>query len=192
VIEMIQVAIVYHSTYGHTETIAKAVAEGAKRFEGSSSILIPVADVENQWDILKRSDAIIFGTPTYMGSASAEFKKFMEASSKLWMEQQWKNKIAAGFTVSSSQSGDKLNTLIQLAVFAAQHSMIWVGTGLLPGNNSSTASIGDMNRLGSFLGAMAQANMDQGPDVAPPDNDRETASLLGKRVAEITASFCKG
>lgn len=181
---MVNIVIVYHSTYGHTQVVADAVAKGVKR-AGGDVIMIPATEVEDQWEILNQADGIIFGTPTYMGSAAAEFKRFMEASSKLWMAQQWKDKIAAGFTVSSSQSGDKLNTLIQLAVFAAQHSMIWVGTGILPGNNSSTGSIDDLNRLGSFLGAMAQANADQGPDVTPPSNDRETAALLGERVTEI-------
>ena len=54
-------------------------------------------------------------------------KEFMEKSSRKWYEQKWKNKITAGFTNSHSLSGDKLNYLMQLVVFAAQHGMIWVG-----------------------------------------------------------------
>jgi len=110
----------------------------------------------------------------------------MDASSKAWFTQGWKDKVAAGFTTSASQSGDKLNTLIQLAVFAAQHAMVWVGVGLLPGNNSSTGSVNDLNRLGGFLGALAQANSDQGPDVAPLASDLLTAEHLGERVATVT------
>jgi multimeric flavodoxin WrbA len=150
-----------------------------------------VTDIENSWDDLHTADAIIFGSPTYMGSASAEFKKFMEATSQFWVEQRWKDKLAAGFTNSASQSGDKLNTLVQQAIFAAQHGMIWVSLGMLPGNNASTASINDLNRLGSFLGSMAQSNNDQGPDVAPLANDRETAALLGQRVAELAQRFTR-
>ena len=95
----------------------------------------------------------------------------------------WKDKLAAGFTNSSSQSGDKLNTLIQLSVFAAQHGMNWVSLGLLPGNNSSQGSPEDLNRIGSYLGAMAQSNADEGAEVTPPQADRATAEVLGARVA---------
>ena len=178
------VVIVYHSTYGHTEVQAKAVLQGVQRVDKVSHLLLPVAEVEKHWDDLNSADAIIFGCPTYMGSASAEFKRFMEASSKLWAEQKWKDKLAAGFTNSGSQSGDKLNTLLQLAIFAAQHGMLWVSLGILPGNNSSTGSPADLNRIGSYLGAMAQSNIDLGSDAAPPRSDRETASVLGQRVAE--------
>jgi len=179
------VVIVYHSTYGHTEVQAKAVLQGVQRVDNVSHLLLPVAEVEKHWDDLNSADAIIFGCPTYMGSASAEFKRFMEASSKLWAEQKWKDKLAAGFTNSGSQSGDKLNTLLQLAIFAAQHGMLWVSLGVLPGNNSSTGSLADLNRIGSYLGAMAQSNIDLGSDAAPPRSDRETAAVLGQRVAEI-------
>ena len=186
---MAKIAIVYHSTYGHTEALAKSVQSGASKVANIETVLLSVAEAEERWDDLHTADAIIFGCPTYMGSGSAGFKKFTEASAKFWMEQKWKDKLAAGFTNSGSQSGDKLNTLVQQAIFAAQHGMLWVSLGLLPGNNSSAASNSDVNRLGSFLGVMAQSNNDQGPDVAPPINDHETASFLGQRVAELTLRF---
>lgn len=183
---MTQVAVVYHSGYGHTEAQAKAVARGAEKVAGTQVHLFNSEEAQTQFELLKTVDAIIFGSPTYMGSASAQFKAFMDASSKAWYTRDWQDKVAAGFTVSASQSGDKLNTLIQLAVYAAQHGMIWVGQDLLPGNNSSTGSVNDLNRLGSFMGAMAQANADQGPDVAPLQSDLLTAEHLGERVATIT------
>jgi NAD(P)H dehydrogenase (quinone) len=182
---MTKIAIVYHSGYGHTGAQAEAVARGAKKVTGAEVTLLTTDEAQNQWELLKAADAIIFGSPTYMGSASAQFKTFMDASSKPWYTRDWQDKVAAGFTTSASQSGDKLNTLIQLAVFAAQHGMIWVGQHLLPGNNSSTGSVNDLNRLGGFLGAMAQANSDQGPDVAPIQSDLLTAEHLGERVATI-------
>lgn len=193
---MSTVAIVYHSGYGHTAVLADHVSKGAKSIGGTRVVLLKADDLAapdaGPWDELEKADAIIFGSPTYMGSASAPFKQFMDASSKVWAAQGWKNKIAAGFTVSGSQSGDKLSTLQQLAVFAAQQSMIWVSTGLMPGNNSSKGSVEDINRLGSFLGLMAQANSDEGPDVAPPAADRRTAELFGARVAEVAARWAKG
>lgn len=189
---MVSVAIVYHSGYGHTTVLAEAVAAGIAAVAGAQAHLVPVEEAEAKADVLNSADAIIFGSPTYMGSVTAKFKEFMEGSSKTWYGRGWSNKLAAGFTVSASQSGDKLNSLIQLAVFAAQHGMLWVGNDLLPGNNSSTGSVEDLNRLGSFLGAMAQANSDQGPDVAPPAADRKTAEHLGKRVAESAQRWARG
>ncbi len=188
---MPEIVIVYHSTYGHTEVQAKAVLQGVQRIDGVTARLLHVTDVEKHWDDLNGADAIIFGSPTYMGSVSADFKRFMEASSKLWAEQKWKDKLAAGFTNSGSQSGDKLNTLVQLAVFAAQHGMLWVSLGLLPGNNTSDGSLADVNRLGSYLGAMAQSNIDMGSDAVPPRSDRETAAALGQRVAEVSLRFVR-
>lgn len=186
---MTTVAIVYHSGYGHTEALARSVEKGVLRANSAKAVLIPVAAAEQNWETLHAASAIIFGCPTYMGSASAEFKKFMEATSQFWVEQKWKDKFAAGFTNSASQSGDKLNTLIQQAIFAAQHGMLWVSLGMLPGNNSSTGSINELNRLGSYMGAMAQSNKDQGAELAPPENDHETASILGQRVAELAVKF---
>ncbi|HEY3309077.1 MAG TPA: flavodoxin family protein [Desulfuromonadaceae bacterium] len=188
---MAKIAIVYHSTYGHTEAVANSVKKGAERITETEVNLVSVIEIEEKWNLLHDADAIIFGCPTYMGSASAEFKKFMEASAHFWMEQKWKDKLAAGFTNSASQSGDKLNTLVQQAIFAAQHGMLWISLGMLPGNNMSTASITDLNRLGSFMGAMTQSNNDQGPDLVPPANDHETAALLGQRVAELAQRFVR-
>lgn len=186
------VAVVYHSGYGHTQKQAEAVAAGAAAVAGTRAVLIPVAEAEARIDEINGADAIIFGAPTYLGSASAAFKGFMEYSSSIWFGQGWRNKLAAGFTTSGSQSGDKLGTLTQLSIFAAQHGMIWVGLDLLPGNNTSKGSVNDLNRLGSWLGAMAQANGDEGPDVAPIDSDLATARHLGKRVAETAAQFVAG
>ena len=184
---MSKIAIVYHSGYGHTSVLAQAVKEGALRVPGTQVELVKVEEAESKWSVMNEADAIIFGAPTYMASASAPFKAFMDASSGLWFKQAWKDKIAAGFTNSSSQSGDKLSTLIEMMLFAMQHGMIWVGLGLLPGNNSSKGSEEDLNRLGSFSGAMAQSNNDQGSEVTPPESDRKTAAHLGERVAKLVS-----
>lgn len=189
---MAKVAVVYHSGYGHTAEQAKAVVRGVESVAGTNAVLIAVEQVDEHWTTLEAADAIIFGSPTYMGSASAQFKTFMDASSKAWYGRVWKDKIAAGFTNSASQSGDKLNTLIQLAIFAAQHGMIWVGLDLLPGNNNSQGSVNDLNRLGGFLGALAQSNADQGPEAGPIASDLKTAEHLGARVAQVTNQFLAG
>ncbi|MBO9436407.1 flavodoxin family protein [Ruegeria sp. R13_0] len=181
---MATIAIVYHSGYGHTAVQAEAVYRGANEVSGAEVSLIPVEDFEKNWDVIDAADAIIFGSPTYFGSASAQFKAFLDATSGRWLEGRWNNKLAAGFTVSAGMSGDKLATLQQMNHFAMQHGMLWVGLGLLPGNNTSSGSPDDLNRLGGFLGAMAQANADAPPEVAPAGSDLRTAEYLGKRVAE--------
>lgn len=180
---MARIAVVYHSGYGHTKVQAESVAAGARSVAGTEVALVPVAEAEARAAELDQADAIIFGSPTYMGSATAAFKTFMEWSSKTWFAQGWKDKLAAGFTNSASQNGDKFNTLAQMMVFAMQHGMIWVGLGLLPGNNSSKGSIDDLNRLGASTGAMAQSNADASPEQAPIESDRKTAEHLGARVA---------
>ena len=189
---MTQVAIAFHSGYGHTRRQAEAVLAGALSVAGAEARLYPVDTLdEARWAELDAADAIVFGAPTYMGSASAKFKEFMDASSKRWFSQAWKDKLAAGFTVSASQSGDKLNTLVQMMVFANQHGMLWTGLGLLPGNNNSKGSVDDLNRLGSFAGAMAQANGDEGAE-AMLESDLATARHLGARVAAHAAALKRG
>ena len=141
------------------------------------------AEAEAHQAELDAADAIIFGSPTYMGGVSAEFAKFKDWTAKRWMEGAWRNKLAAGFTASASWNGDKHNTLYQLLTLALQHGMVWVGLGLPPGYNHSKGSAEDLNRLGASIGAMAQANADQGVEGIAA-SDFRTMEALGKRVAE--------
>ncbi|MBB5515557.1 multimeric flavodoxin WrbA [Rubricella aquisinus] len=189
---MAKIAIVYHSGYGHTAVQAEAVRQGASAVAGADVTLIPVEDYEKNWDVLDAADAIIFGTPTYFASGSAQFKAFLDATAARWMEGRWANKVASGFTNSAGMSGDKLSTLQQINLFAMQHGMIWVGLGLPPGNHSSEGSPEDLNRLAGFIGAMSQANADVGPEVAPAGSDLRTAEYLGRRVSEAAARWVTG
>ncbi|MGW7300066.1 flavodoxin family protein [Streptomyces sp. NPDC054829] len=177
------VSIAYHSGYGHTAVLAEAVRTGAAQ-AGAEVHLINVAEItDEEWAVLDGSDAIVFGSPTYMGTASGPFHVFAEASSKRWFGQDWKDKLAAGFTNSGSKSGDKLHTLQFFQILAAQHGMHWINLGLHPGWNNSEGSEHDLNRLGVFAGAAAQTNVDQGPE-AVHKADIATAEHLGRRVAE--------
>jgi multimeric flavodoxin WrbA len=176
--------VVYDSGYGHTQKQAEAVAEGVHRVPGAEARLVAVTDGDIPWETLAASDAIIFGSPTYNGTISARLKKFMEDSTKpAWRPQTWRNKIAAGFTNSGAQHGDKLNSLVTMALFAAQHGMIWVGLDLFPGRSAD-----ERNRIGGWLGAMAQSD-DVSPDISPISSDLETAAHLGQRVAEVASQF---
>ena len=190
---MTSVAIVYFSATGHTQQVAEAVAEGAKLVVGTEVTLLRIVgeDIDKgRWkndaivNVLNAADAIVFGTPTYMGGYAAQFKTFIDACGGIWYQQGWKDKIGAGFTHSQGLSGDKLNTLSGLVINAMQHSMIWVGTGVMP----EGATPEKTNRLASYSGSMAQSNMDQ-PNIGP--GDRQTAVLLGKRVAEAAVRWSK-
>lgn len=185
---MKQVAIVYFSGYGHTKKQAEAIMEGAGSVSGVQVHAIavsPEGDIsENSWTTLEQSDAIIMGSPTYMGGPAWQFKKFADASSKPWFEQKWKNKLAAGFTNSASMNGDKLATLNYFFTLSMQHSMLWAGTGLMP-SSAKNAQRDDINYLGSFSGLMAQSPSDASPEEGPLPGDLETARIFGQRIAEL-------
>ncbi|MCM8610550.1 flavodoxin family protein [Accumulibacter sp.] len=182
---MSKIAVVFHSGYGHTLRMAQAVAEGA----GAELVAIDAKGnlPAGGWECLAAADAIIMGSPTYMGSVSWQFKKFADASSKPWFAQVWKDKLFAGFTNSATMNGDKLSTLHYLFTLAMQHGGVWVGTGMMPANTSA-AQRNDLNYVGSFCGAMATSPADGGADEMLP-GDLETARLFGQRVADLTVRF---
>jgi multimeric flavodoxin WrbA len=185
------VSIAYHSGYGHTAVLAEAVRAGAAD-TGATVHLIKVDEITDaEWELLDVSDAIVFGSPTYMGTASGAFHQFAEATSKRWATDAWLDKLAAGFTNSGSKSGDKLHTLQFFQTLAGQHGMTWVNLGLKPGWNATDASENDLNRLGIFAGAGAQTPVDAGPE-AVHKADLATAEHLGRRVATTARSFALG
>lgn len=192
---MTQVAIVYHSGYGHTKLQAEAVRNGAASVDGVEVRLLTVEEATDQLESLSEADAIVLGAPTYMGSASGPMKIFMDASSKAWAKQAWKDKIAGGFTNSGSLSGDKLVTLQQFSGLAAQHGMIWVSNGTtnqLMDPNFEGAFEEAVNRVGGYLGPMAQSKNAAPDETNPPSGDIETARLYGVRIANAAKRWGKG
>ena len=184
---MTKTVVVFHSGYGHTQRMAQSVADGAQ-----AELLAIDAEgnlPDGGWDTLAAADAIVFGSPTYMGSVSWQFKKFADASSKVWFTQGWKDKLFAGFTNSASMNGDKLSTLHYLFTLSMQHGGLWVGTGLMAAN-SKAATRNDVNYLGSFSGAMAASPSDAGANEMLP-GDLETARLFGARVMEVAARWSR-
>ncbi len=184
---MSTVSIVYFSGSGHTAKLAETVAQGAAAVPGTNARLVAL----NGDDIgkgryanaavlaqLDASDAIIFGSPTYMGGPAAQFKAFADATAERWSRSAWRDKLAAGFTVSSGPSGDKLSTLHYFFTLAMQHGMIWVGFPETPMNDRG------VNRLSSYSGVMAQAGQEE-PELAPNQGDKLTGELLGRRVAAL-------
>ncbi|MDH2436206.1 flavodoxin family protein [Pokkaliibacter sp. MBI-7] len=184
---MAKVMVIYHSGYGHTQKQAEAVYAGVGSVAGIEAELVAISAEgelpEGSWEKLEGADAIVLGSPTYMGGPSWQFKKFADASSKPWFGGLWKNKLAAGFTNSASMNGDKLSTLHYMFTLAMQHGMVWVGTGMMP-SNTKAASRNDLNYMGSFSGLMAQSPADSSPDEGPLPGDLETARAFGVRVSE--------
>lgn len=186
-----RIAIVYHSGYGHTRKLAEAVLAGAQAVGGDATLYALSSEgtlPEGCWEALEAADAIVFGSPTYMGSVSWQFKKFADESSKVWFNQKWKDKVFAGFTNSATINGDKLSTIHYMFTLAMQHSGVWVGTGLMP-SNSKAAKRDDVNYLGSYSGLMGQSPSDSSPDEGPLPGDLETAKLFARRVVERTAAI---
>ncbi len=194
---MAKVFTIYHSGYGHTKLQAEAVNSGAAGVAGVEATLLTTDEAITRMDELDSADGMLFGCPTYMGSMSAEMKKFVEAAAKKWFTLAWKDKVAGAFTNSSSFSGDKLNTLVGLMINAMQHGMIYVGTGMMPAENEPQGmktpagpSADAINRVGSFSGAMS-SSFQLNPGEAPLPGDLETARRYGKRVAEIAVRLAK-
>ncbi len=185
---MVSLVVIYHSGHGHTQRAAEAVSYGAKRVAGVSPELITIgADgvlPSKDFDSLNAADAIIFGSPTYMGTVSWQFKRFAEATSGIWSSQGWKDKVAAAFTNSAAMNGDKHSSIAYMITLAMQHGMIWVGTGMLPASKKASTR-NDINYLGAFSGAMTQSPADASVEEMLP-GDLETARLFGQRIAEMT------
>lgn len=192
---MTKVAIVYHSGYGHTAVLAEKVAEGV-RDAGQTPILLKIDNAAQDFapliDQITEADAVVFGAPTYMGDVSGVFKVFADATSSAFFTGAWKDKLAAGFTNSHSFSGDKAHALASLTILAAQHGMNWVNLGLPPpGVTAAERGPDTLNRVGSFIGLAAQSD-NVSPEISPPAGDRETARLLGVRVAEAAVRWTRG
>ncbi|WP_374531681.1 flavodoxin family protein [Acinetobacter sp.] len=182
---MSNISVVYFSGYGHTKVIAQTFAQeiAANLIEIDAN-----GDIQEQdWQTLDQSDAIVFGAPTYMGTAPWQFKKFADASSKKWFTRAWQDKIFGGFTNSASLNGDKQVTLIQLQTLASQHGGIWVSLGLLPANSKS-ATREDVNNSGGSVGLLVQTPSDASVEEIP-SGDLDTAKVYAQRIASITKKF---
>lgn len=186
------VSIVYFSGYGHTKKLAEAVKTGIELVPDTIAHIYQIDEngdlPEGAMQALAQTDAIIFGSPTYMGGPAWQFKKFADASSKEWFTEAWKNKIAAGFTTSASVNGDKSSTMNYFFTLSQQHGQIWVGLGIMPSNTKAHGP-SDINWTGGFSGVFAISPVDASPEEAPRKGDLETAALLGKRVAIVAAGL---
>ncbi|WP_371226783.1 flavodoxin family protein [Roseovarius sp. 2305UL8-3] len=175
------VAIPYFTGSGHTRRLAEAVAEGV----GKAHLMDVETMSDADWQALDDAPAILFGTPTYMGSSAARFDQFLEDASDRWEDQLWANRLAGGFTVATYPSGDKLSTLMRLAIYATQMGMLWIGPNAI-GAPVDPANPG-INKDGANLGLMATSSRDKTQLIDA--GDLETARLFGARVAAAAARW---
>jgi NAD(P)H dehydrogenase (quinone) len=195
---MKKLAVVYHSAHGHTEHIALHVFEGARSVPHTEVHLLKAEELSKAPEALLNFDGYLFGSPTYLGGVTSQFKAFMDSTGRMWRSQQLKGKLAAGFTVSSLPAGDKQSTLLSMFVFCMQHGMLWVGNPVLPEQHSGVPYDEAANRLGSWSGLMAQA-AHGAPAGSFPAGDIKTARMFGKhfgetlhRVEDMSVRTCQG
>ncbi len=186
-----KIAIVYHSVTGTTAQLAEAVAAGCNSVPQTSAVLLRIegADITQGryhntvvLQSIDQADAVIFGSPTFMGSVSAQFKAFADATAgEYWGKQLWADKIAAGFTVGTGYCGDTLHSLHYLQILAAQQGMLWAGLDLAGAGDAKAP-----NRLGAQAGVIVRA-----VDGAVAECDLQTGFYLGQRVARLASRLIK-
>jgi NAD(P)H dehydrogenase (quinone) len=193
---MKNIAIVYHSGFGNTEQLATALERGAQSIDGVRVERLTLTGDQVQagrWQDetimtkLNAADAIVFGSPTYMGSVSGIFKCFADATAQTWMNHGWQDKLAAGFTTSSHPSGDKVMTLHYLVTLAAQLRMVWLG----PVEQAShmTGSDQGIDQWGFYLGVGGLGTVQPGFGSGPTPGDLLTAEKYGERIAKAALGW---
>jgi NAD(P)H dehydrogenase (quinone) len=194
--------VLYYSSYGHTETMANAVAEGAREVAGVEvSVkrvpeLVP-ADVAAKAGIkleqdaplavpdeLGDYDAIIFGTPTRFGNMTAQMRNFLDQTGPLWAKGALIGKVGSVFTSTASQHGGQETTITSFHTTLLHHGMIIVG---LPYSWPGNAQMEEISG-GTPYGASTLAG---DGSRQPSANELEGARFQGRHVAEITARLCR-
>lgn len=198
-----KIMIVYHSSYGHVETMAYAMAAGARAVEGAEVQVRRVPElmpddtmrasgmkVEQPAQILSPndladSDAIIFGTPTRFGNMSSQMRNFLDQTGGLWAQGALIGKVGSVFTSTGTGGGNE-TTITSFHNTLLHHGMIIVG---LPYSAPDLADISEV-RGGSPYGAATIA----GPDGSRQPSQRELnlASFQGHHVASIAQKLING
>jgi NAD(P)H dehydrogenase (quinone) len=195
---MTKVLVLYYSMYGHTETMAKAVAEGAGSVEGIDVTIKRVPDLMPE-DVARKAgakldqaapiatveelanyDAIVFGTPTRFGNMCAQMRNFLDRTGGLWASGQLVGKVGSVFTSTGTQHGGQETTITSFHTTLFHHGMIIVGVPY------SCPELSNMNEItgGTPYGASTLAGADGSRQ--PSENELTIARFQGKHVAEIT------
>lgn len=183
------VAIAFHSGSGHTGRLVEVMASEFARL-GQEAVVVEVETIDaSGWAALGAARAIVFAAPTYMGSVSAPMKAFMDQSSDIWGGAEgWNDKLAAGVTVATFPSGDKLSSLMQMVVFATQHGMIWIGLDDIGAPVEPERE--GINEDGFSLGLGATSVRDKTQMIRPGDD--VTARRFAARIAQAVERWGEG
>jgi NAD(P)H dehydrogenase (quinone) len=197
---MAKVLVLYYSMYGHIETMANAVAEGARGAGATVDVrrvpdlvpeevarkagakldqVAPLAKV----DELANYDAIIFGTPTRFGNMCAQMRNFLDQTGGLWFHGKLVGKVGSVFTSTASQHGGQETTITSFHTTLLHHGMVIVGTPYI------TPELQEMNEIigGSPYGAGTLAGGDGSRQ--PSAKELSLARFQGKHVAQIAAKL---
>lgn len=197
---MTKVLVLYHSSYGHIETLAQAVAEGVALVQGATATVkrvpelmdadtmrdggmkvdqyAPVAGVDEPPDY----DAIIFGTPTRFGNMSAQMRKFLEQTGGLWFEGKLIGKVGSVFTSTATGAGSE-TTITSFHNTLLHHGFIIAG---VPYSTSELLDISEV-RAGSPYGAATLAGTDGSR--RPTGKELAIARAQGQNIAKVAKSL---
>ncbi len=197
---MTKVLVLYYSSYGHIETMAGAVAEGARAAGADVAVkrvpelvsadvaaksgfktqqAAPVATV----DELPQYDAIIFGTPTRFGNMAAQMRNFLDQTGGLWFGGKLIGKVGSVFVSTATQHGGQETTLTSFHTTLLHHGMVIVG---VPYSEARQMTLGEISG-GSPYGATTIAGGDGSRQ--PSENELAIARFQGGHVARIAAKL---
>ncbi len=193
---MTKVLVLYHSTYGHIETMAEAVAEGARQVEGVEVDIKRVPELVSE-ELAKKSgykldqaapiatvadlgnyDAVIVGAGTRYGTAASQMRNFWDQTGGSWVKGELVGKVGSAFTSTATQHGGQETTLIGLIQTLLHHGMVIAG---LPYAWQGQSRIDEMTG-GSPYGATTITGGDGSR--RPSENELEGARWQGRYVAE--------
>ena len=201
---MAKVLVVYYSSYGHIETMAQAVAEGARSVAGTEVTVKRVAELVPE-DVARKSgmkidheapvaspneladyDAIIFGTPTRYGNMAAQMRNFLDQTGGLWVKGALVGKVGSVFASTATQHGGQETTITSFHSTLLHHGMIIVG---LPYSFAGQTRMDEVTG-GSPYGATTLAGGDGSR--RPSENELDGARFQGRHVAEIAGRLERG
>ena len=194
---MVKILVLYYSMFGHVETLAKAIAEGARSVEGVEVTVMRVPELMSEEaakkagakqdqaaplakvDELPNFDAIVFGTPTRFGNMCAQMRNFLDQTGRLWANGSLIGKVGSVFTSTGTQHGGQETTITSFHSTLLHQGMVIVG---VPYACKELATMGEISG-GSPYGAGTLA----GPDGSrhPSENELIIARFQGAHVAKI-------
>ncbi|HAW91758.1 MULTISPECIES: NAD(P)H:quinone oxidoreductase [unclassified Arsukibacterium] len=201
---MTKILVLYYSMYGHVETMAQKIAEGARSVSGTEVTVKRVPELMSEQDAKKAGakldqaaevaspneladyDAIIFGTPTRFGNMCAQMRNFFDQTGSLWANGKLIGKVGSVFTSTATQHGGQETTITSIHTTLLHHGMIIVGVPY------SCKEMSNMNEItgGTPYGASTLAGSDGKRQ--PSENELKIAYFQGAHVAKIAQKQASG